>query len=65
MNYFILNEGKELSTEELLSHVWRNDEDAKSDIVWIYVSYLRQKLQSIQSSVKINGIKDGNYSLVK
>ena len=65
MDYFILNEGKELSTEELLSHVWRNDEDANSDIVWIYVSYLRQKLQSIQSSVKINGIKDGNYSLVK
>ena len=64
-HYFILNEGKELSTEELLSHVWRNDKDANSDIVWIYVSYLRQKLQSIQSSVKINGIKDGNYSLVK
>ncbi|NRO25886.1 Transcriptional regulatory protein TcrA [Lactobacillus helveticus] len=61
----ILNEGKELSTEELLSHVWKNDEDANSDVVWIYVSYLRQKLQSIQSTITIDGIKGGNYQLVK
>ncbi|AFR21706.1 Transcriptional regulatory protein TcrA [Lactobacillus helveticus] len=65
MDYFILNEGKELSTEELLSHVWKNDEDANSDVVWIYVSYLRQKLQSIQSTITIDGIKGGNYQLVK
>lgn len=65
MNYFLLNEGKELSSEELLAHVWKNDEDANSDVVWIYVSYLRQKLQSIQSSVKILGEKGGSYRLVK
>lgn len=65
MDYFILNERKELSTEELLGHVWKNDEDANSDVVWIYVSYLRQKLQSIQSTITIDGIKGGNYQLVK
>lgn len=65
MNYFLLNEGKELSTDELLSHVWKNDEDANADVVWIYVSYLRQKLQSIQSSVQIEGQKGGPYKLVK
>lgn len=51
MNYFLLNQNKELSTEELLNHVWKNDIDANADVVWIYISYLRQKLQSIQSSV--------------
>jgi DNA-binding response OmpR family regulator len=65
MNYFLLNEGKELSTDELLNHVWKNDKDANSDVVWIYVSYLRQKLQSIRSSVKIEGEKGGNYELVE
>ena len=45
MNYFLLNQNKELSTEELLNHVWKNDIDANADVVWIYVSYLRQKLQ--------------------
>lgn len=61
MNYFLLNQNKELSTEELLNHVWKNDIDANADVVWIYVSYLRQKLQSIQSSVRIEGDKGGSY----
>lgn len=65
MNYFLLNQNKELSTEELLNHVWKNDLDANSEVVWIYVSYLRQKLQSIQSSVRIEGDKGGSYKLVK
>ena len=65
MNYFLLNQNKELSTEELLNHVWKNDLDANADVVWIYVSYLRQKLQSIQSSVRIEGDKGGSYKLVK
>ncbi|OXC35439.1 response regulator transcription factor [Lactobacillus crispatus] len=65
MNYFLLNQNKELSTEELLNHVWKNDIDANADVVWIYISYLRQKLKSIQSSVRIKGDKGGSYKLVK
>lgn len=65
MDYFLLNEGKELSTEELLNHVWKNDQDADSSVVWIYVSYLRRKLESIQSTVHIDGEKGGSYKLVK
>lgn len=65
MNYFLLNQNKELSTEELLNHVWKNDIDANADVVWIYISYLRQKLQSIQSSVRIEGDKGDSYKLVK
>lgn len=64
MDYFLLNEGKEISTEELLNHVWKNDPDANSDVVWIYVSYLRQKLQSIRSSIEIEGQKGGSYRLI-
>ena len=65
MNYFLLTHNNELSTEELLNHVWKNDIDANADVVWIYISYLRQKLQSIQSSVRIEGDKAGSYKLVK
>lgn len=65
MNYFLLNQNKELSTEELLNHVWKNDIDANADVVWIYISYLRQKLQSIQSSVRIEGDKGDSCSKSK
>ena len=39
--------------------------NANADVVWIYISYLRQKLQSIQSSVRIEGDKGDSYKLVK
>ncbi len=61
----MLNEGKEFSTSDLLAHVWKDDEDANEDIVWIYISYLRQKLQSIQSTAQIVGEKGGSFSLIR
>ena len=61
----MLNEGKEFSTSDLLAHVWKDDEEASEDVVWIYISYLRQKLQSIRSSVQIVGEKGGSFSLIR
>ncbi len=57
LNYLMLNEGKEFSTSDLLAHVWKDEDDANEEVVWIYISYLRQKLQSIRSSVQIVGEK--------
>lgn len=62
MQYFLLNPGKELSTQELLNQVWK-DEGETEDVVWIYVSYLRSKLSSIGSKVVISGEKGGSYKL--
>lgn len=64
MNYFLLNKDKELSTSELFNHVWKNEDDVTDEIVWIYVSYLRKKLESIQSKVKIVGQKGGSFKVV-
>lgn len=61
----MLNENKELSTEDIFNRVWKNDEDANPEVVWVYISYLRQKLRSIGSTVKIEGEKGGSYELVK
>ena len=48
-----------------VDRVWKNDEDANPEVVWVYVSYLRQKLRSIGSTVKIESEKGGSYELVK
>lgn len=65
LQYLLLNKEKNLSTEELLDHVWKNDQHANAEIVWVYISYLRQKLSSVRSSIKIEGEKGGNYKLTK
>lgn len=63
MKFFMLNMGKSLSTEAIFSHVWKDEEDVTEDIVWIYVSYLREKLTAIQADVEIIGEKNGSFFL--
>lgn len=65
LQYFLLNPNKQLSTDELLKHVWSDQPEAKPDLVWVYVSYLRQKLASIQSRTQILGDKGGSYELIQ
>lgn len=63
MKFFMLNMGKSLSTEVIFSHVWKDEEDVTEDIVWIYVSYLREKLTAIQADIQILGEKNGTFLL--
>lgn len=65
LQYLLLNKEKEISTTEILNHVWKNEKDADSELVWVYISYLRQKLNSVRSTVKIEGEKGGPYKLTK
>ncbi|MFZ5847831.1 MAG: response regulator transcription factor [Actinomycetota bacterium] len=41
---FMLNPGQVLSREQILSHVWGYDFDPGSNVVDVYVGYLRKKL---------------------
>ena len=41
---FVLNPGQVLSREQLLDHVWGYDFDPGSNVVDVYVGYLRRKL---------------------
>lgn len=63
MKLFMLNMGKELSTETIFSHVWKEEDEVNEEIVWIYVSYLREKLAAIQADVHIAGQKGQAFSL--
>lgn len=63
MQTLVRHHDKELSTEYLLEHVWRGEENATSDTVWLYIRYLRNKLQAIASGAQITGNRAGNYVL--
>ena len=63
MEYLMLNAGKQLSTENVFTHVWKDDKEADVEIVWVYISYLRQKLMSINADIGIEGDKGGSFVL--
>lgn len=63
MKLFMLNIGKILNTEHILSHVWPDENNTDANIVWIYISYLREKLTAINADIKIIGEKNQDYHL--
>jgi DNA-binding response OmpR family regulator len=64
MKLFLSNPDKALDNEYILDHVW-TDEKAGDDTVWLYVSYLNDKLYSISSNVRIDGQKGQSYKLTE
>lgn len=64
LQYMILNANKYLTTADLLNHTWDDDdESAGDDDLWFAISYLRQKLKSVNSRVQIEGNKKGPFIL--
>ena len=63
MRVLLANKDQELNTEYILSHVWRNEENAHTDTVWLYISYLKGKLKSVGSEVTIQGSRGGSFKL--
>ena len=61
---FLLQSGhRNLSKEVLLSRVWGIDTNAVENHVEVYVAFLRKKLASIGSNVRIVSIRRLGYHL--
>ena len=65
MALLMANPDLALSTGQLLDRVWKRDADAQEDTVWLYISFLKRKLQAIGASCTIAGEKGGSFQLVK
>ena len=63
MEVLMLNHGIYLSSEDLLEKVWGYDTDADVGAVWVYISYLRKRIASVGSSVKITAKRNIGYTL--
>ena len=63
MEILMLNQGLYLSSEELLTKVWGYDTDAELGSVWVYISYLRKRLQTLNSTVEICAKRGVGYKL--
>ena len=63
MELFMLNQGRYLSTEDLLVKVWGYDTNAELGAVWVYVSYLRKRLTALKANVAIRAKRNIGYTL--
>ena len=63
MMILMSNPDHSFSTEWILEHVWKNDRKEGEETVWLYISYLRRKLEMICSSASIIGERGGSFQL--
>lgn len=64
MEYLIVNSGKTFTAAELTASVWR-DEEADDKVVWIYISYLKSKMEAIAADRTIEGEESGPFRLIE
>ena len=63
MELFMRNPGITFSADALLERVWGCDSDAEVGSVWVYISYLRKKLASLDADIEIRSKRSLGYSL--
>jgi DNA-binding response OmpR family regulator len=63
--YLMRHAGRVCSREEILTAVWGYDHDPGTNVVQVYVGYLRRKLAQPDSPVPIETVRSVGYRLVE
>ena len=64
MRELIAADGEGLDSATISERLWKDGEEGGPESVFLYISYLRAKLDSISSNVTIEGESGGHYTLV-
>ena len=63
MECLIRNKNILLSTEKILENVWEFDTEVELNVVWVFISSLRKKLEQINSNCTIKSVRGVGYML--
>ena len=63
MEMLMAKPGSVVSVDAFMDHIWGYDTETESNVVWVYISYLRKKIASLGSDVKIKAIRNAGYTL--
>lgn len=63
LEYLLLQRGRAVSRQELLREVWRMPPDAGTNVVDVYINYLRRKLGQDQNGGIIETVRGEGYAI--
>ena len=63
MEMLLMNPKQIISAEQLMDKIWGYDTETELNVVWVYISYLRKKLASIDAKIVIKAVRGVGYSL--
>ena len=63
LELLLRQQGRPISTEQLMERIWGYDSEAEINVVWAYISYLRRKLEAVGANVRIAARRGQGYLL--
>lgn len=64
MELFMNHPKRLFSTEQFMEKIWGYDSEAEINVVWVYISYLRKKLNLLEADVEIKASRGAGYMLI-
>lgn len=59
----IRNPEQRITSERFFEKIWGYDGEAELNVVWVYLSYLRKKLNAVHANIRIKATRNAGYSL--
>lgn len=63
LEYFLRNQGRILTRDQLAQRIWGSDSDAEYNKVEVYLTFTRKKLAFVHSHVQIKAVRGIGYEL--
>lgn len=63
MEYLMSHPKHLIYTERFMEKIWGFDSKAEINVVWVYISYLRKKLEALDADVQIKAARNAGYFL--
>ena len=63
MELLLSNPKQVLSTERIFEKIWGYDTDTEINIVWVYIAYLRKKLNKMNANIIVKAHRNVGYSV--
>ena len=61
IEYLMQNEGRVLSRDKLSNHIWNYDYDGGSNVIDVYIRYLRKKIDAGYEKKLIHTVRGTGY----
>ena len=63
MEILMSNPRNLVSSEQFMEKIWGYETNAEINVVWVYISYLRKKLNALHANIQIRSIRNAGYTL--
>lgn len=63
LELLMVNPHNIISPEQFMEKIWGYNSETDISVVWVYISYLRKKLSTLQATITIKASRNAGYSL--